>query len=115
MTEIEQQIEELTRLLQEIKMQQAKLDGQLQLAEARLQILRPTAAEKTETVTSTAESLQIAGNSRKSGASNNNKNAIGPSPRKAKFGMSNEWEDFIGTNVISKIGIVVTIIGVFIG
>jgi uncharacterized membrane protein len=31
------------------------------------------------------------------------------------FYITQELEDFIGTNLISKIGIVVTIIGVFIG
>jgi uncharacterized membrane protein len=38
-----------------------------------------------------------------------------PARRKQVFHVNHEMENFIGTNVISKIGILITIIGVFIG
>ncbi len=120
MADIERQIEELTRQLAELRSRQLQMNSDMILMEKRLESLNPpvianaeqetlfenfpyatTGAAKTEipSVHKVQQSIQ--------------KKAAQPSKR--SFHLNGEMEDFIGTNVISKIGILVTIIGVFIG
>jgi uncharacterized membrane protein len=115
MTDIEQQIEELTRHLQEIKMLQTQLNVQLQAVEAQLQIVKASVPGNPGTIAATTKPpdvpKDITGRPQTKTISPGNEGRR----QKTAFRINNEWEDFIGTNVISKIGILVTVIGVFIG
>ncbi|MGI8635359.1 MAG: DUF2339 domain-containing protein, partial [Segetibacter sp.] len=119
MTEIERQIENLTTQLQDLRGRQMQLNGEMIAAERTLQALKAVVLEKSQ----------------------EKKEAHHPAPfaeqptidtpyilqaklhveetkrakQKQPFHVNREMEDFIGTNVISKVGILVTIIGVFIG
>lgn len=119
MTDIEQQIEELTKQLQQLRGRQMQMNAELVLAEQKLQTLKmvvssysevePAAKNEMapEAVHTKIEQPYIL----KAKAKIDEKKAV----QKKPSAISHELEDFIGTNVISKVGILITIIGVFIG
>ena len=124
MTDLERQTEELTKLLQNLRSRQLQMNKELLSAEQQLQTLKGNLSTGTNTVEVAAE---------------NNEEILedaipvfeGPKPyihqvkekvpervsqvNKKTFLTNRGLEDFIGTNLISKIGILITIIGVFIG
>ena len=118
MTDIERRIEELANQLAGLKNRQSQMNTEMLSAEDELKnliaIVKNQPAAGLENIVSAApfaakpdatympqlkETTQQKTISRKPNA----------------FRINREMEDFIGTNVISKIGILVTIIGVFIG
>lgn len=121
MADIERQIEELMRQLAELRSRQLQMNNEMVSAEKQIEDLRAailpdlpraTVIEDfgmpTPPVTSSRERPyvhQVQQNIQKKT----------PQQPKRSFHLNREMEDFIGTNVISKIGILVTIIGVFIG
>lgn len=117
MTEIETQIEELTRRLAELQSRHLQMSDEIISAEKQLETLR-TAVFKTSQTTAENASLVTPGIAAQQNPYTHlvkqslQQKAIQP---KRSFHINHEMEDFIGTNVISKIGILVTIIGVFIG
>ena len=131
MTEIEKQIEALTTQLQDLRNRQIQLNTEMIGAERLLQALKAIVLEKShqegevdasanvleqQTIESptppvvqpTIESPYIFDAKRKVEERKR-------SQKQRSFHVNRELEDFIGTNVISKVGILVTIIGVFIG
>lgn len=120
MTDIERQIEELTRQLQELRGRQMQMNTEMVLVERKLETLkaavyqRPENAAVTETlvVPEPVKSQTGVPYILQAKSKNEEKKTF---QQKKTFHVNQEMEDFIGTNVISKIGILVTIIGVFIG
>lgn len=120
MTELEKQIEELTNQLHELRTRQMQMNSQFLLLERRLESLKSIVSPQPEFEEA------VAGDD---GPEHVAKEVEVPYILQAKqkieqkqtlkqkkpFHVNQEMEDFIGTNVISKIGILVTIIGVFIG
>ncbi len=119
MTDIERQIEELTSQLAEMRSRQLLMSKDLVRVERQLETLKASLSLQTdevyepkeiinpEPVTARQEVpyiLQAKQNIQQKSA-----------PAKKPLQVTQGMEDFIGTNVISKIGILVTIIGVFIG
>ena len=117
MTDIERQISELTSKMAELRSQQLQMNNDMVLLQRRLEDLR-TAVNPTLGQETIIESFPYATADtkipyvHKLQQSIQKKTAQQP---KRLFYLNREMEDFIGTNVISKIGILVTIIGVFIG
>lgn len=120
MTDIEKQIEELTRQLAEMRNRQLLMNEELSSVEKQLQQLKASFSKTSSSVTSSENVIaqtpsdtyrevpyivQVKQNLEQ-------KKVL---QQKRQLHISGELEDFIGTNVISKIGILVTIIGVFIG
>jgi uncharacterized membrane protein len=122
MTEIEKQIEELGMQLQEMRNRQLQMNREMLLAEQKLQMIKAhfTADTISEEVKQDNEYLQeeipVFEQPKPYIQQVREKIQNGPGKSLAELKKSNhELEDFIGTNLISKIGILVTIIGVFIG
>lgn len=120
MTELERQLDELTNQLQELRSRQMQMNTEMVSAEKKLQGLRAALFETTESrepgetvftppvfepEPQTPYILQVTHEIEE-------KKKL---PQKKSYHVNHEMEDFIGTNVISKVGILVTIIGVFIG
>lgn len=119
MSDLERQIEELTHQLQELRSKQMQMNRQLVLAEGKLQRLQATLEPSPPDLPLTQSSVAEAQNTEMNPpyllqAKQNIQEKKILQQRKA-FHLNREMEDFIGTNVISKIGIIVTIIGVFVG
>lgn len=118
MTDLKKQLEELTIQLEELKSRQKNLskdlfDTQLKLEAARSALSRSIPFETNIDTTPIPETIlieepDIAAERLYVPEAHNQKS-------KSAFHVNKEMEDFIGTNVISKIGILITIIGVFIG
>lgn len=121
MADIERQIEGLMRQLAELRSRQLQMNREMVFAEKQIEDLRAailpdlpraTVIENsgmpTTPVTSSRERPYV----HKLQQNIQKKTTQHP---KRSFYLNREMEDFIGTNVISKIGILVTIIGVFIG
>ncbi|MDQ6815402.1 MAG: DUF2339 domain-containing protein [Bacteroidota bacterium] len=120
MTELERQIEGLTAQLHELRGLQIQMNHQLVLAERELENLKALLNQQEESTS--GQSKFIISEPVKEAPPmpyvvqaklNNDQKRI--DQQKKPFYVNREMEDFIGTNVISKIGILVTIIGVFIG
>lgn len=120
MTEIEQQIEDLTKLLQELRSRQVQMNAEMVSAERKLAALKavvfqnasPADAEQTSVPANPIAQHTEAPYILQAKKNIEEKKAAF---QKKPFYVNHELEDFIGTNIISKIGILVTIIGVFIG
>ncbi|HEX8461541.1 MAG TPA: DUF2339 domain-containing protein, partial [Segetibacter sp.] len=121
MTDIERQIEDLTKQLQSLRNRQMQMLREMTMAEKQLMTIK-TKLSGNEVVEE-ADSLQeIVTDSPpvdetkpyiqqvRERVQNKPKPLPQPTLKPVR-----ELEDFIGTNVISKIGILITIIGVFIG
>jgi uncharacterized membrane protein len=119
MTDIERQIENLTKQLQELRSRQMQMNSEMVLVERELKTLKATvfASSKNtspqevpveQSITPETTTPYILQAQRRN---EERKKLV----QKKPFHLNREMEDFIGTNVISKIGILVTIIGVFIG
>jgi uncharacterized membrane protein len=120
MTELERQIEELTKQLQELRSRQMQMNTEMISAESKLRALKSTIFETTESSEVTDREFTPVAGGRKERMPyiQQVKQEIEEKKivqQKKSYHMNREMEDFIGTNVISKVGILVTIIGVFIG
>jgi len=120
MTEIERQIEELTSQLLELRSRQVQMNSQLVLVERKLESLKAIVYQESvneEVIENVSQVEPIPPEVNvpyilQAKQNNQQKQRL---QQKKPFHVNQEMEDFIGTNVISKIGILVTIIGVFIG
>src|SRR5438128_466023 len=119
MSDIETQISDLTKLLQDLRSRQMEMNAEMVSIERQLSALKAAVSQNSgkDVVEKVIEHQQV--------------QAPGEVPyilqaqhkseerkilqQKKRFHINQEMEDFIGTNLISKIGILVTIIGVFIG
>ncbi|MCW3113101.1 MAG: hypothetical protein JWR18_1497 [Segetibacter sp.] len=130
MTELERQIEELTHQLQELRSKQMQMSRQLVLAEGKLQKLQAMLGQTqpdiglTQSAVSEAKEFPQSTDSEEIATPANMPHVMQAKrniqekkilQQRKTFYVNREMEDFIGTNVISKIGIIVTIIGVFVG
>lgn len=120
MADIEMQIEELTRQLSQLRSRQLQMNNEMVWVEKQLEDLKAAVIpalqqtsvnENAPIVTPSASKIEMPYVHQLQ--QNLQKKTVYPSRR--SFQLNREMEDFIGTNVISKIGILVTIIGVFIG
>lgn len=105
MAAIERQIEALTKQLHELKSRQLQMNDEMILLEEQLKNIRTAAATPLSATAKMPQKdpFQQVGQQKKF------------YQQKHRFNINSKTEDFIGTNVISKIGILVTLIGVFIG
>lgn len=117
---VERQIEELTRKLVELQSRQFQMNNEMILLEKQLENLRTAVLTKPPDATQFENTSLPAAHVAATEIpyvhkvqKNIQKKAVQSS--KHSFRLNREMEDFIGTNVISKIGILVMIIGVFIG
>ena len=118
--DIERQIEDLSKRLAELRNRQLQMDVEMTLLEDQLKSLgkvlysglrqEPKLPDFHVTTPAVSEA-KIRNVQQLEHKIQNKTVAVG----KSRFHLNSEMEDFIGTNVISKIGILVTIIGVFIG
>ena len=120
MTDIERQIAELAKQLNALRSRQLQMNNEMVLMEKQLENLtaavhanlaKPTVIENTPAATPHHTKAEVP-YVQKLQQTIQQKAA---QQSKRSFQLNREMEDFIGTNVISKIGILVTIIGVFIG
>ena len=119
MADIEEQIQALTRQLQELKSRQLRMINEMVLMENQLENLTSDTftnlQQKTDVENAPVE-VPSSSNSELPYVNQLQQNLHKKAVRRGRsFNINREMEDFIGTNVISKIGILVTIIGVFIG
>ncbi|GEO11678.1 DUF2339 domain-containing protein [Segetibacter aerophilus] len=120
MTELERQIEELTMQLQELRSRQMQMNSEMVSAEMKLQALKLAIVENTESQQHTelfeetpiVEARQAIPYIQQVKHNIEERKVL---KQKKSYHVNREMEDFIGTNVISKVGILVTIVGVFIG
>ncbi len=118
MTDISKQIEELSIQLNELRSRQLKMTNEMiglerQLAKLKSSILPVSQNDEVHEYLSSVKQDKEPS----VGSLHTVKQPL-PFARKSissSFHVTQELEDFIGTNLISKIGIIITIIGVFIG
>ncbi len=118
MTDISKQIEELSVQLNELRSRQLKMTNEMiglerQLAKLKSSILPVSQNDEVHEYLSSVKQDKEPS----VGSLHTVKQPL-PFARKSissSFHITQELEDFIGTNLISKIGIIITIIGVFIG
>lgn len=120
MADVERQIEELTRQLAELRNRQVQMNNEMILVQRQLESLRAAVLPGLQTTTADENAPAASTVSTEAGMpyvyrlqQNLHKKTVSQSGR--SFHINREMEDFIGTNVISKVGILITIIGVFIG
>ena len=119
MADIENQIEEMIRQLAELRSRQLQMNTEMVLMERQLASLKAAVLPNTQPAVienispATADTAQTEMPYIHELQQNILKKAVQKPQR--SFHINRETENFIGTNVISKIGILVTIIGVFIG
>lgn len=120
MTDIENQIEELARQLAELRSRQLQMNTEMVLMEKQLASLRAAVLPGSQQQTVIKNALHASAPTAETELPfiqklPKNIQREAAQRRKRSLIINRETEDFIGTNVISKIGILVTIIGVFIG
>ncbi|WP_026260480.1 DUF2339 domain-containing protein [Segetibacter koreensis] len=120
MADIERQIEELTKQLAELRNRQLQLNDEFVLLEKQLESLKNLVQphpQPQSVIEKPADEIFASSESQKPYIDKFRRDVQNkPSHQQNQvFHINTQMEDFIGTNVISKIGILVTIIGVFIG
>jgi uncharacterized membrane protein len=118
MTELEQQINKLQQQVYAYKQQQIQMFKELQQMETALERLQQQASQasvqSSELRQETSRIPQAAPVRPTEKYVHQVKQQLKEQTKKVP-NVNTQWEDFIGTNVISKVGILITIIGIFIG
>ncbi len=120
MADVLNQIEELTKQLAELRSRQLQMNNEMVLMEKQLANLKAAVLPNLQQATVIENIPHSTADSAKSETpyvyklKQNIQKKAAQQPKRS-FHINREMEDFIGTNIISKIGILVTIIGVFIG
>lgn len=119
MTEIERQIADLTKQLQELRSRQMQMNAEMVSVERQLTTLKAAvfqnAGEDVVEKAFTPQTVQPAVEAPYILKAQHKTRQEKILQQKKRFHVNQEMEDFIGTNLTSKIGILVTIVGVFIG
>lgn len=118
--DFERQIQALTRQLADLRSRQLQMDAEMLLLEKQLESLTSYMRQDLQqesVIENTPVAKPIVAKTEMPYVHQLQQNIPNKKVQQTKssFHINREMEDFIGTNVISKIGILVTIIGVFIG
>jgi uncharacterized membrane protein len=115
MPDISSQIQDLSRQLQELRSRQLEMSNEMMAIERQLAKLNASVSPELQPQIS----QPTVTTERQSAADVHQIHQRLPEKKRrsyeSTFHITQELEDFIGTNLISKIGIIVTIVGVFIG